>query len=137
MTSTRVDTATADWTPGSPVYGPGSIYQDRELVQLKILSDRRAEGGGIAYLVRFTPPEGKVIKIVAVARSDEHVFNLEGGPGTKGGRQLRRPGDYTLNPKGQPHSAFIATESTSLVVYSGEPDEIRSIEVVDIAPSVE
>ncbi len=135
MTSTRVNTATADWTAGSPLYGEDSIYQGRELVHLKILSDRRAEGGGIAYLARFTPPEGKVIKIVAVARSDEHVFNLEGGPGTKAGRPLRHPGDYTLNPKGQPHSAFIAAESTSLVVYAGEPDEIRSIEVVDLEPS--
>src|SRR5207249_1138654 len=55
MTSTRVNSATADWTAGSPLYGEDSIYQGRELVHLKILSDRRAEGGGIAYLARDTP----------------------------------------------------------------------------------
>ena len=133
MKSTRASTATADWSPGSPIYGLGSVYEGRELVQLKILSDRRSSGGGMAYVVKFTPPSGKTIKIVAVARSDEHVFNLEGGYGTRTGRQLRFPGDYTLNPKGQPHSAFISAETTSLVVYAGEPDEIKSIEVVDTA----
>jgi len=42
-----------------------------------------------------------------------------------------RPAGYTLNPKGQPHSAFIGKESITLVIYSGEPDEIVAIEVVD------
>ena len=137
MKSTRVSTATTDWSPGSPIYGPGAVYEGRELVQLKILSDRRTSGGGMAYVVKFAPPQGKTIKIVAVARSDEHVFNLEGGYGTRTGRPLRFPGDYTLNPKGQPHSAFISAETTSLVVYAGEPDEIRSIEVVDTMPPSE
>ena len=59
-------------------------------------------------------------------------FSLEGGRSTKSGRQLRFDGQYSLNPKGQPHSAFISVETTSLVVYSGEPDEIKSISVVDI-----
>lgn len=81
--------------------------------------------------MRFTPPEGKTIKIVAVARSDEHVLAVDGGYGTKSGQQLRFPGDYTLNPKGQPHSAFISAETTNLIVYAGEPDEIKSIEVVE------
>jgi hypothetical protein len=40
---------------------------------------------------------------------------------------------YTLNPKGQPHSAFIGVETVSLVIYRGEPDEIVSLEVIDAA----
>lgn len=134
MQSISLNTEETDWTPGTPFYGPGAVFDGRDVVQLKVLSDRRAEGGGIAWLVRFTPPEGKVIKIVAVALSDEHIFGLEGGRGTKTGERPRARGNYGLNPKGKPHSAFIGTESLSLVIYTGEPDEVRSIEVLDAAP---
>jgi len=74
-------------------------------------------------LVSSCPPPGKLIKIVAIARSDEHVFSLEGGRSTRAGgaRRIRR---YSLNPKGQPHSAMIAEESVSLVVYTGDPTRL-------------
>jgi len=134
MTSSiAADTADMEWTSGQSFYGEAAVFEGRDIVQLKLLSDRRGNGGGVAFLVRFIPPDGKVIKIVAVARSDEHIFNLEGGRGTKAGAQLRFPGQYGLNPAGKPHSAFIGTESIALVVYSGEPDEIRSLEVIDKA----
>jgi hypothetical protein len=133
MASTHVDVAAAAWTSGVPFYGPGAVHDGKDIVQLKVLSDRRSEGGGIAWLARFSPPAGKVIKIVATALSDEHVFNLEGGRGTKSGGPVRASGGYTLNPQGQPHSAFIAGETVSLVIYRGEPDEIVSLEVVDVA----
>jgi len=80
------------------------------------------------------PPPGKLIKIVATALSDEHVFNLEGGRVTKAGQPARASGGYTLNPKGQPHSALLGAETISLVIYRGEPDEIISLEVVDLEP---
>ena len=131
LQSINLDTEAMEWTPGSPFYGPGATFDGREIVQLKVLSDRRGEGGGIAWLVRFTPPEGKVIRIVAVALSDEHIFGLEGGRGTKSGERLRASGNYGLNPTGKPHSAFIGSETVSLVIYTGEPDEIRSIDVID------
>lgn len=131
---TEVDAGELEWSPGSPFYGPQSIHEGRELVQLKVLSDRRKEGGGTAWLLRFSPPPGKVIRIVAVARSDEHIFNLEGGRGTKSGEALRFPGNYSLNPEGKVHSAFIGTETLALVVYAGEPDEIRSFELRDASP---
>jgi len=136
MTSTHVDIEKAEWTPGTPFYRPAAVYEGNEIVQLKILSDRRQEGGGIAWLAKFTPPPGKLIKIVATALSDEHVFNLEGGRGTKTGQPIRSSGGYTLNPKGQPHSAFIGTETVSLIIYTGEPDEIRSMEVVEASPGI-
>jgi hypothetical protein len=133
MASTHVDTESAEWTSAVPFYGPAAIYDGKEIVQLKILSDRRAQGGGIAWLAKFTPPPRKLIKIVATALSDEHVFNLEGGRSTKTGEPARASGGYTLNPTGQPHSAFIGTETVSLIIYTGEPDEIVSLEVVDPA----
>jgi hypothetical protein len=137
MVSTHVDIENTDWTPGAPFYGPAAVHQGKDIVQLKILSDRRSEGGGIAWLTKFSPPPGKLIKIVATALSDEHVFNLTGGRATKSGQPARASGGYTLNPKGQPHSALIATETVSLVIYRGEPDEITSMEVVDLEPAPE
>ena len=137
MVSTHVDIESAAWTPSVPFYGPTAVYQGKDIVQLKILSDRRKEGGGITWLAKFSPPPGKLIKIVATALSDEHVFNLEGGRVTKAGQSSRSSGGYTLNTKGQPHSAFIGTETVSLVIYRGEPDEIASMEVVEATPASE
>ena len=51
---------------------------------------------------------------------------------TKAGQPVRSAGGYTLNPKGQPHSALIGTETLSLVIYRGEPDAIVSMEVIDV-----
>ena len=126
----KTPASTADWTPGNAIYGSGSIFEGRELVHLKILSDRRAQGCGIAYIVRFSPPPGKIIKVTAVAQSDEHVYILEGGSCNKKGEQIGFPGDYALNPQGRPHAAFIAIEMVTLQVYAGEPDEIKSFEVI-------
>lgn len=135
MASLHVDPASMDWTSGAPFFGPAAVYDGKDIVQLKILSDRRKDGGGIAWLVKFSPPPGKLIKIVATALSDEHVFSLQGGRSTKSGEPTQRSGGYGLNPKGQPHSAMIAAETQSLVVYAGEPDEISALEVVDISPT--
>ena len=137
MASIHVDIESAPWTSGVPFYGPAAVQEGRDIVQLKILSDRRQANGGIAWLAKFSPPPGKLIKIVATALSDEHVFNLEGGRATKSGQSARSAGGYTLNPEGQPHSAFIGTETVSLVIYGGEPDEIVSLEVVDASPVAE
>jgi hypothetical protein len=133
MASIRVDPDDAEWASAVPFYGPAAVYDGRDIVRLKILSDRREEGGGIAWLVKYTPPAGKAIKIIATAQSDEHAFTLEGGRTTKSGEPTRASGGYRLNTKGQPHSAFIGTETVTLIIYTGEPDEVTSLEVVDAA----
>ena len=133
MASMRIDYTTMDWTSGVPFYGLAAVHDGKDIVHLKVLSDRRQEGGGIAWLVRMAPPPGKLIKIVATALSDEHVFSLQGGRSTKSGERAQGSGGYGLNPKGQPHSAMIAQETMALVIYAGEPDRIDSMEVVDIA----
>lgn len=127
----RTSISTTDWIPGSPIYGNNSIFEGQELVHLKILSDRRSQGLGIAYVLRFSPPPGKIIKMIAVAQSDEHIYILEGGPSNKKGEQIGFPGDYALNPCGKPHAAFIGAEMVAFVLYTGEPDEIKSFEVID------
>ena len=132
MASTRVDYNEMEWASAMPFYGPAAVWQGQNIVQLKVLSDRRREGGGIAWLVKFIPPAGKLIKIVATALSDEHIFNLQGGRSTKSGQRAQGSGGYGLNPKGQPHSAMIAEETMALVIYAGEPDRIDSMEVVEV-----
>jgi hypothetical protein len=114
-----------------------AVHEGKEIIQSAILSDRRQEGGGLALLSKVAPPPGKVVKIVSVACSDEHVFHLEGGRGTRSGQPARAASDYTLNKEGQMHSAFIGTETLSLVIYRGEPDENISFEVVDATPALE
>jgi hypothetical protein len=135
MASLQVDYAAMQWTSAVPFYGPAAVYDGKDIVQLKVLSDRRQQGGGIAWLVRFLPPPGKLIKIIATALSDEHIFSLQGGRSTKSGQRAQGAGGYGLNPRGQPHSAMIGSETMALVIYAGEPDEIRSMEVVDIEPA--
>ena len=135
MPSTRTHPDDIAWTPWTEIFGDGAFYRGKPIIEVKILSDRRAEGAGIAYLQRFSPPEGKLIKVVAIARSDEHVFNLAGGRATKSGQPVGAAGGYSLNPRGQPHSAMIAAETTAFVLYTGEPDEVKSVEVIDIEPA--
>jgi hypothetical protein len=46
----------ARWNGVSAVafYGPGAVHEGHDIVQMKVLSDRRGEGGGIAWLVRYS-----------------------------------------------------------------------------------
>lgn len=137
MASTRTHPDDISWTPATELFGDGAFHQGKPVLEVKTLSDRRAEGGGVAHLLRASPPPGKLIKIVAVALSDEHVFNLSGsGRANKSGKPVGKGGGYTLNPEGQPHSAMIAEENISLVIYRGEPDEVSSVEIVDIVPAL-
>src|SRR6516165_5312794 len=72
MASTHVDIENAEWTPGTPFYGPAAVYDGKQIIQLKVLSDRRSEGGGIAWLAKFSPPPGKLIKIVPSRPGEFH-----------------------------------------------------------------
>jgi hypothetical protein len=135
MATTRVDLWEMPWSSAVPFFGPAAIHEGRDIVQLKVLSDRRKDGGGIAWLLKFIPPPGKLIKVVATALSDEHIFGIQGGRSTKSGQPAQGSSGYSLNPKGQPHSAMIAEETTALVIYTGEPDQVHSVELVDISPA--
>ena len=90
MASTHVDIEKAEWTPGTPFYGPAASYDGSDIVQLKVLSDRRQEGGGIAWLAKFLPPPGKLIK--ESATGDTYKV-YEGKVTIKA--QVRRPKDET------------------------------------------
>ncbi len=124
-------TAEMEWVQGSEIYGNSAIYEGQDLVYLKFLSDRRSEGKGLSYLLKLCPPEGKIIKAVGKARSDEHIFILAGGFCDRTGKQHKFPGDYILNPEGHPHGTYCDVETISLVIYTGEPDEIIEFAVID------
>jgi hypothetical protein len=76
------------------VFGEHTFYNGRPLAENKVLSDRRAQGAGVAYTIRFKPPAGKLLKVVATARSDEHVYLLEGGYCNRVGEPIASPGAY-------------------------------------------
>jgi hypothetical protein len=135
MATIRTDYDAMPWSPCTEMFGDAALYHGTPIIEAKTLTDRRAEGGGVSYLLRFSPPEGKLIKVVAVAQSDEHIFNLSGGRATKSGQPAAAAGGYSINPKGQPHSAMIASDTTSLVIYTGEPDDVTSVEILDIEPA--
>ncbi len=129
-------TATPDqmpWIPGSEALGEQVLFRGQETVHFKILSDRRAEGGGLAQIVRFSPPAGTLIKIVANARSDEHIYILTGGHCDKSGRQRLFPGEYLLHPEGLAHGAFLGIETIAYQIYSGEPDELLEFQILPFA----
>jgi hypothetical protein len=46
MVSIHVDIDKLEWRPGSAKYGLAAIHDGKEIIQSKILSDRRQEGGG-------------------------------------------------------------------------------------------
>lgn len=117
------------WVPASVLFGEKLLVDGEDVIFLKILSDRRAEGGGVAEISMFSPPPGKRIRIKAVAESDEHVYILEGGHDDGSGKQIRFPGDYLLHPKGTPHSAILSRKTIALVIYSGEPDRVTEFRV--------
>jgi hypothetical protein len=119
------------WKPAVDVFGERVFHQSEVLVENKVLSDRRAQGAGVAYLVKFRPPEQRLLKVVATARSDEDVYLLEGAYCNRARQTIANPGAYGINETGHRHSAFIGTETVALVIYRGEPDEIEQLEVLD------
>ena len=43
-----------EWVSAVAFYGPGAVHEGHEIVQMNVLNDRRGEGGGIAWLVRYS-----------------------------------------------------------------------------------
>jgi hypothetical protein len=132
MKAIQVRKNEANWVPASKTFGERALYEGREIAYMAVLSDRRGEGGGIAYLLKITPPPGKLVRAIAVSRSDESVFLLEGGYTNKAGELIHFPGDYMLNPEGHPHGFFTSVDTVSLVICRGDSDEIREFGVADI-----
>ncbi len=58
-------------------------------------------------------------------------ISLKEAPATRKGNRSAFPGHYALNPQGKPHAAFVGQEMVAFVLCAGEPDEIKSFEVID------
>ncbi len=126
-----IRTPEASWTLASSIYGESVMYNGKDIVFVKQLTNRLEKGKGVSYLIKFIPPEGKMIRTVAVARSDEHVYILEGGHCYRNGEQRLFPGDYVLNPEGHPHAALVNIETVALVICTGATDEVKEISVIE------
>jgi hypothetical protein len=48
MASTHVDIENAPWTSGVPFYGPAAVHEGKDIVQLKVLSDRPGERAAVS-----------------------------------------------------------------------------------------
>lgn len=129
-----IRTPETSWTPASSIYGEGVLHDGKEIVFIKRLTDRLENGEGVAYLIKFIPPEEKIIRTVAVARSDEHVYILEGGYCRRNGEQRVFPEDYILNPEGHSHAALVNIKTVALVVCTGATDEVKEISVIELQP---
>jgi hypothetical protein len=127
----KIPTETIQWEAAVGLFGERCVIEGTAVAWTKVLSDRRSEGGGFACLLRFSPPAARLIKIVAVARSDEHIYILEGGHCNKLGERLAHPGAYGINAEGRPHSAFFAQETIVLAIYRGEPDEVQQFDLIE------
>ena len=126
-----IRTPEMDWTPASFIYGESVMYNNKDMVFVKQLTNRLDKGKGVAYLIKLIPPKGKIIRIIAVARSDEHVYILEGGYCYRNGAQRLFPGDYELNPEGHPHANLVNIETVALVICTGATDEVKEISCIE------
>jgi hypothetical protein len=115
------------WQPAGDVF-PGYELQTADPdAGIFVKPLRRPEDGGRCWhgLLRFRPPQGKGIRITAVAQSDEEAFMLTGD----------RAGLYSCNPEGLSHGQTITEDTTALVHYHHAPDEILRAEVIELDPS--
>jgi len=103
MKAEKIVPADIVWKPAADVFGERVFRDGQTLVDNGVLSDRRADGAGVAYLVKFKPPNGKLLKVIATARSDEHVYLLEGAYCTRAGETIATPGASGLHASGRRH----------------------------------
>ena len=83
---------------------PAKAHFVRSMVGIDVAAADRTLSAAVGHGVAFRDRTGhigtgKLIKIVAVALSDEHIFSLEGGRANKTGQPVRGAGGYGLNRK--------------------------------------
>ena len=61
MPTTRIDPDDVSWVPATEMFGEGAFYDGKPVLEVKTLSDRRAEGGGVAHLLRASPPASSAL----------------------------------------------------------------------------
>jgi len=112
--------------PGNSFYGRRLLLRGKDIVQLKILSDRRHEGGG-CLASQVPPPPVQADKIVVPrAFGMSTSLTLQGGKlGNEGlsTRALRRR--YTLKTKGKRTCALIGAKRWVSSLYRGEAGRDR------------
>jgi hypothetical protein len=122
---THLATTDLEWARASDVMPGFAALDDTDAgVFVKVL--RRPDDGGDCWhwLIRFVPPEGRAIRVTAVAESDEETFYF-----TNPGPECE--GVYGCNPAGLRHGVTLTEETVALVHYHGAPDRIVRAEIVE------
>ncbi len=94
---------------------------------VKVLSPMGADNG-MTVLSWLNPPEGFAFLLKAVTKSYELTYRLAGGHINPQGKRTLGPGSYWYREAGLPHGGLFRQASIAWVHYSGEPDEIVSLE---------
>jgi len=127
--STRIstDSRELEWRPASEIEVFSAYRLDSDEADtgifVKVLRQPDDGGGCWHCLFRFRPPPRRAIRVTAIARSDEEVFILTG----------ERAGHYGCNPSGLRHGQTLTEDTTVLVHYHGQPDDVLGAEVIDLA----
>jgi hypothetical protein len=72
-----IRTPEINWIPASSIYGETVMYDGKEIVFIKQLTNRLEKGKGVAYLIKFIPPEAKIIRTDAAKRKDIALYNYD------------------------------------------------------------
>ena len=54
-----IRTPEKNWIPASSIYGESVMYDNKEIVFVKQLTNRLENGKGVAYLIKFIPPKAR------------------------------------------------------------------------------
>jgi hypothetical protein len=122
-----IDSNEIEWQPAAELF-PGYVLEtDDPDAGIFVKPLRRPEDGAGCWhcLLRFRPPQGRGIRITAIAQSDEEVFMLTG----------TRAGQYGCNPEGLRHGQTVTEDTTVLVHYHGAPDDVLRAEVIELGAS--
>ncbi len=54
-----IRTPEINWTLASSIYGESVMYDGKDIVFVKQLTNRLENGKGVAYLIKFIPPKAR------------------------------------------------------------------------------
>jgi len=113
------------WTGGRPRVSTGPARLPGPAHRPVSGAARPPARGALAWSVRFAPPPGKFIKIVAWRAPDAaHLDPCRSAAAQDGRGPSARPLVDGLNPTGKPAQRRQSVRTVALVIYQGEPDEL-------------
>lgn len=122
-----------EWEPANSIMPQLPAPSGNAGMWVKILRRPSEDGGCWCYLLRVIPENGKAIRLVAKADSDEEVYFLNGGFTDRSGKLKQFSPMYVCNPEGMVHGGIIQEEVLQFVHFHGGLDIPMEYEVLDLA----